>query len=198
MSSDPDLLANLHTNLPDKDEAYRLVGAYCMLLSVPAPLTTTDNKVEWMYCPSDRHAIQAALETMYSAPSFYVGVHRVSPHRLATVLMAFALAEIFTRGSFSTAACYFSSASSLLTMPKLHFMVQHSLAAVECLHMMVTFLFSTGQPGSAKAAWPLLGMCIRVGCALGLHRDASSWGVMGQEKTQRERLWWECLTYDML
>ncbi|ORY28183.1 fungal-specific transcription factor domain-domain-containing protein [Naematelia encephala] len=191
VASDQSLLSSLHNKLPSKEGAYELARTYYI-------------RVEWMYCPTDRRAIYATLETIYSAPSLYVGVHRIGPHRLATLLMVFALGSIFSLGgsfatpSLPTADYYFSAASSLLTVPKMHFMIQHSLAAVECLHMMVTFLFTTGQPEAAKAAWPLLGVCIRLACGMGLHRDSGTWGLSGKDKEERERLWWECLTYDML
>lgn len=154
-----------------------------------------------MYCPTDRHAIDETVQTIYNASSRYRGGHRVAPHRLATLLMIFALAEVFTsrnQSRSSPALRYFAAASTLLSLPKANFLVHHSLAAVECLHLMVSFLFATGQQESAKAAWPLLGSCVRLACGLGLHRDAATWGLNNRQKNQRGKLWWDCLTYDIL
>lgn len=77
-------------------------------------------------------------------------------------------------------------------------MIHHSLAAVESLHLMISYLFATGRPDAAKAAWPFLGTCVKLACAIGLHKDSGRWGMMGRDEEQKERLWWECQTYDML
>ncbi len=154
--------------------------------------------MEWMYSPTDRQALHLAVETIYAAKDLYSGVHRIAPHRLASLLMTFALAIAFSSNIGSESALYFSAASSLLTIPKSHFMMRHSLASIECLHMMVTYLFTTGQTDAAKAAWPLLGTCVRLACGMGLHKDSGTWGLNGRDRHERERLWWECLTYDML
>jgi len=153
-----------------------------------------------MYVPSDRIEMSKALRTIYSAQTVHLGIHRVAPHRLATVLLAFALALKFSSSVAALSPAYlFSAASALLTTPKMHFMVEHSLASVECLHMMVSFLFTTGDSTSAKAAWIVLGLAIRLAFAMGLHRDSSKWGVVaGPAKREKDRLWWELMTYDML
>ena len=39
---------------------------------------------------------------------------------------------------------------------------------------------------------------MRLACAAGLHRDSGKWSMSGKAKEQREKLWWECWTYDML
>lgn len=153
-----------------------------------------------MYSPTDRDAIAASLETIHAAETTAVGTHRVAPHRLASLLIALALGDLFTtpRNSKHDHRQLFSAASALITIPTNHYMVNHSLAAVETLHMMVTYLFTTGRPDAAKAAWPLLGACVRLACAVGLHRDSGKWGLSGKEREKRDRLWWECMTYDML
>ena len=158
-----------------------------------------DLHVEWMYVPTDRRAVSMALETIYSANTIYNGIHRISPHRLATVLLVFALGTTFSANPCAASSSYyFSSASALLTLSNTHFLVRHSLAAIECLHMMVSYLFTTGDSTAAKAAWPVLGICVRLACGMGLHRDSGTWGLAGRDKAERERLWWEIVTYDML
>ena len=154
-----------------------------------------------MYAPTDRLSIEETLETVYSS-SHQLGIHSVAPHRLATFFIAIALGSMFADAASGLTyldhhRC-FAAACALLTLPKHHFMVRHSLASVEALHMAVSYLFSTHQPESAKAAWPLLGVCIRTACAMGLHRDASKWGLKDVEAEKRQRLWWDCVTYDLL
>ncbi|RXK39802.1 hypothetical protein M231_02995 [Tremella mesenterica] len=187
MASDPSVLMHMHEVMPPKSGALALLQIYY-------------TRVEWMYTPTDRRAIASTLETIYTPASIITGLHNVPPHRLATFLMALALGHVFADHTSPApqAQRLFSIASALLTLPRHHFMVKHSTAAVECLHMMVSFLFSTHQPEAGKAAWPLLGTCIRIACAVGLHRDGTRWGLAGVEKENRERLWWECMTYDLL
>lgn len=165
------------------------------------PDLTPDELVGWMYCPLDAEAVRAALETIYNGEHephlLRSRLLQVAPHRLATVLMMFALGLLFGTDSVETRP-YLNAATALLTLPDQHFMVHHSLAAVETLHMMVTYLFGIGNSDSAKAAWPLLGLAVRTACAMGLHRDASKWGLGPAQLNNRSRIWWECATYDIL
>lgn len=151
-----------------------------------------------MYTPVDGQAVTAVLESIYSAKSLHAGIHRVAPHRLASLVMIFALAHVFSFRPSSTHVRYYDAAWALLTIPGQNFFMRHSLAAVETLHLMVTYLFGTGRSDAARAAWPLLGLCVRTACAIGLHRDSAAWGLGGDAKVARDRLWWECATYDIL
>ena len=163
MSADPNVLAHVHELIPSKDVAQALVRTYCernirceIIKKVQTLMEKDCNavtRVEWMYCPSDRPSIETNLALIFSAPSLHLGTHRIAPHRLATILLVFALGHIFSDGQLTNInhRQLFSTASALLTIPKHHFMIRHTLAAVECLHMMVTYLFSTGRPDAAKA-----------------------------------------------
>lgn len=155
----------------------------------------------WMYCPLDNTAVLAALGIIYrgdldpaSLRSRLVGI---SPHRLATIMMVFALAMLFSVRDGDTRR-YFNAATALLTVPDKHFMVRHSIEAVECLHMMVSYLFGLGHGDAAKAAWPVLGLAVRTACALGMHREGSRWGLTLEQRENRSRIWYECATYDIL
>ena len=77
-------------------------------------------------------------------------------------------------------------------------MVRQTFAAVECLHMMITYLFLSGHPESAKSAWTMLGMAIRLICAMGLVRNCAKWRVEEKERARRERITWELVSYDLL
>lgn len=140
----------------------------------------------------------SALNGIYEAETIGIGLRRTHPHRLATVALALALGEVFQPNQHRRAFQLFSAASALLTTKSAHYLAASSIASIEALHMMVTFLFATGQPSAAKAAWPLLGQCMRLACALGLHRDCGDWGISGSDKTHRDTLAWECITYDIL
>lgn len=158
----------------------------------------TDDLVEWMYHPVDRFAVGHILEGIYNNSSINEAIHHIPPHRLATVLMVLALGMVFSDRPMAQSAALFNAASALLCVPERHFMVRHSMAAVETLHMMVSYLFNVGHSDGTKAAWQILGMCTRIACSIGLHRDASEWGLSVEQQEHRRVLWWECTTYDVL
>ena len=142
----------------------------------------------------------SAVSTIYSAPSIGTGIRHVNPARLATLLLAICLGRLFADRTCDAGSSLplFHAASSLLCHPSSHYLTRNSLAVVEALHMMVSFLFALGDPEAAKAAWPTLGLCVRLASAMGLHRDSRRWGYFCEGRDQRERLWWECFTYDIL
>jgi hypothetical protein len=151
-----------------------------------------------MYTPTHKVELRSAVTGIYEAETVGIGLRRTHPHRLATVALALALGDLFQPHGHRRAFQLFSAASALLTTKSAHYLAASSIASIEVLHMMVTFLFATGQPSAAKAAWPLLGQCMRLACALGLHRDCAEWGISGSDKTHRNTLAWECITYDIL
>lgn len=157
-----------------------------------------DTRVEWMYSPSNSEAVRATKERIFATAPIATAIRQAHPHRLASLVMAFALGSIFTHTNHEVLYSWFANAWRLLNLPASHHLSTPSIAAVETLHMMVTFLFATGRPKAAKAAWPMLGSCIRVACSLGLHRDSGRFGVTGPSKDHRDRLAWECISYDVL
>lgn len=174
----------------------------CVLLAVMstarASADTAVSRVEWMYRPTNRLAMSAAISDIYAFNDKSLNVRASDPHRLSTVLMAIALGKVFSDNPEPNHEQLFVWACGMLTLPDYHFLVCHSLASVETLHMMVSYLLAKGEPSAAKAAWITCGLAVRTAAALGLHRDTSRWGLSGQDKEIRERLWWECFTYDVL
>lgn len=150
-----------------------------------------------MYRPIENDTVSKVLELIYSGPPVREQIHRVPPHRLASVMMVFALALCY-EGHRPESAKYFNAASALLCVPERHFMVRHSVAAVETLHLMVSYTFNNSHPDGAKAAWPILGLCIRLANSIGLHRDQGEWGLSEAQKEHHAVLWWESMTYEIL
>lgn len=160
-------------------------------------LLTSADVAEWMYRPIENDTVSKVLELIYSGPPVREQIHRVPPHRLASVMMVFALALAY-EGQRPESAKYFNAASALLCVPERHFMVRHSVAAVETLHLMVSYTFNNSHPDGAKAAWPILGLCIRLANSIGLHRDQGEWGLSEAQKEHHAVLWWESMTYEIL
>ncbi|BEJ00626.1 hypothetical protein CcaverHIS631_0504830 [Cutaneotrichosporon cavernicola] len=185
VASDRAVLGGVHELFPPVEQALELLQVY-------------DDQVEWMYRPADRPAISAVLESIYSAPSLKEQIHHVPPHRLASVLMILALGLSFLGRPMTQTIPLFNAASALLCVPERHFMVRHSLASVETLHMMVSYLLGLPHSDGPKAAWQILGLCVRTAGSIGLHRDSEQWGLSSEQQALRAQLWWECVTYDIL
>ena len=155
-------------------------------------------RLEWAYCPLNHQASYATVESVYASPQRSKAIQDIPKHRLASVFMAMALGRVFSDSNRTASDRLFDAASALLTDPDHHFLVQPTLASIETLHMMVSYLFAVGRARSTRAAWSLLGTSVRLACSMGLHKDPSSWGITEKEKGIRQRLWWELFSYDVL
>lgn len=185
MSSDPHVLAAIPAILPTSEEAEVLLGAYA-------------NDIAWMYHPTSQQSLRHDLSVLYRTSDTVACVQDLHPHRLAALFAVFALAEIFTTARSHRGILFFNTSSALLTVNPHNFLCQPTLGAVEALHTMVSFLFCLGDRDGAKAAWPLLGLCLRTAQSMGLHKDASKWGMAIVDAQERSRVFWETLTYDLL
>jgi hypothetical protein len=90
----------------------------------------------------------------------------------------------------------FNAASAWLFEGEDNVVYRPTIAACQALHLMVSFMFITGDERHSRSAWPLLGLQMRLCQSLGLHR-----GIRGGEKEVKEEaavLWWESYTYDLL
>ncbi|KAM0789787.1 hypothetical protein ACM66B_006639 [Microbotryomycetes sp. NB124-2] len=195
MSLSTDPFANLGEILP----AQWLADAY---------IETYFKDVDWMYCPCLRTTLEADLTLLYADPSsLQTRARSLHPHRLALLLSVFAIAVVFQRpigpgheenvGS-SMQNKYFNAASTLLAAAPHHFMSRPTVASVQTLHVMVSFLFCSGDREGAKGAWTLLGAAMRSAQSLGLHKNCDSWNLPSEETAERARTWWELFTYDLL
>ncbi|POY70520.1 hypothetical protein BMF94_6434 [Rhodotorula taiwanensis] len=165
--------------------------------------------VDWMYQPCSLPSIERDLCLLYAAKrplavtADYGGLH---PHRVAVLLLVFGLAETFTRPLIpanalrppSTSALYFNAATALLCASPCSFLSRPTVAAVKGLHLMVSYLFCSGNREGARSAWTLLGLASRAAQSLGLHKNCAQWDISAEEVEERSRVCWELLTYDLL
>ncbi|KAJ8295659.1 putative transcriptional regulatory protein C1F7.11c [Rhodotorula toruloides] len=162
-------------------------------------------EVDWMYQPCARTFVDSDLRQLYSGPSNTANPCCLHPHRLATLLTIFALAltfsqnlEIASRRRNPQATAFFNAAAALLTSPPYNFMSRPTVAAVKCLHLMVSYLFCSGDREGARSAWTILGLASRAAQALGLHKNCAAWGLSADVTEERARAWWEIFVYDLL
>jgi hypothetical protein len=96
----------------------------------------------------------------------------------------------------SSEVASFNAASAWLFEGEDNVIYHPTAAACQALHLMVSFMFITGDERHSRSAWPLLGLQMRLCQSLGLHRGK----VRGDEGEVRKAavLWWESYTYDLL
>ena len=83
---------------------------------------------------------------------------------------------------------YYSYAKTLLSASD--FMVKSSLAAVQTLHLMGTYLLNRKSTGG-DSYWPLLQMKMGIIKGMGLNRDGAKWGFSETLLNERRRTFWE-------
>ena len=169
--------------------------------------------VNWMYRPIDRVTASGLVNELYVARhSPAVARAAMHPHRLGLLAMVMALAYRFcepdairARSAFRTInrmaevkgnQC-FNAAAAWLFQGKDGAMYRPSVAACQAMHLMVSFLLMSGAEDNARAAWPLLGLQIRLCQSLGFHRGRADDACVDADDTLRI-LWWESYTYDLL
>lgn len=162
-----------------------------------------------MYRPVDRVTASGLVDELYAArDSPATRTSSMHSHRLGLLAMVMSLAYRFCeadsirpRSAFQTinrtsevkANRCFNAAAAWLFQGKDGAMYRPTVAACQAMHLMVSFLLMSGAEDNARAAWPLLGLEIRLCQSLGLHREQAD----DADDTLRI-LWWESYTYDLL
>lgn len=163
-----------------------------------------------MYCPIEDEAVIALRDQIYADPD-QRGRSGTSAHDLAIFFVILALGQLFAvsnpkedkesvayarLGAFRN----FNQASQLLSDPNKPLLLNVTTSACQCLHLMVTFLLVCGEKDQSHAAWPLLGLQVRLCQSIGLHQQALVSGREGSDTREFEkcRIWWESCTYDAL
>ncbi len=158
----------------------------------------SDEGVDWMYRPVEEITANEILESVYHTDSLENPPSQPHPHQMAVLLMMLALGQTFqnvengkhleNHRSFDS----FELSSHLLFGGQDNAMIRPTTTACQALHLMVSFLFITGDEDDSKSAWPLLGLQLRLCQSLGLHRGNA------QTSMSDSLLWWESYTYDLL
>lgn len=67
---------------------------------------------------------------------------------------------------------------------------------VQVFHLMALYLLHTQQLKGSDLAWPLLGLCLRMTQAMGLHVDGEAWDLDPEQLNDRRRQFWEIYSHD--
>ncbi|EKM50390.1 uncharacterized protein PHACADRAFT_263672 [Phanerochaete carnosa HHB-10118-sp] len=74
-----------------------------------------------------------------------------------------------------------------------------TIHAVQTFYLMAFYLFLSERHGSGVGTrWALMGLAVRLGISMGLHRDAGRWNVDPKEIQRRRQVFWELYTYEFL
>ncbi|KAF9478287.1 hypothetical protein BDN70DRAFT_880165 [Pholiota conissans] len=153
----------------------------------------------WMYNPI---SVDSFDSEVYS--SFYnqnVGQLQDDPllaHRLSLMFMILAIGSLMNTSipSYNVdAEKYHQLARAALFHHS--FFDNPTINAVQALFLMTFYLFLVDRHGTNSGArWAMMGLAVKVGQSIGLHRDSGKWKVDPVETTRRRELFWELFTYD--
>ncbi|KAF8972626.1 fungal-specific transcription factor domain-containing protein [Flammula alnicola] len=153
----------------------------------------------WMYNPIN---IESFDSEVYS--SFYnqnVGPIPDDPllaHRLSLMFMILAIGSLMNTSLPAynlDAEKYHQLARAALFHHS--FFDNPTINAVQALYLMTFYLFLVDRHGTSSGArWATMGLAVKVGQSIGLHRDSGKWKVDPVETTRRRELFWELFTYD--
>ncbi|KAH8093729.1 fungal-specific transcription factor domain-containing protein [Cristinia sonorae] len=74
-----------------------------------------------------------------------------------------------------------------------------TLNAVQALYLMAFYLFLVERHGTGVGSrWAFMGLAVKLGVSMGLHRDAGRWNVDFAEIQRRREAFWEIYSYDLL
>ncbi|CAO1638281.1 unnamed protein product [Parajaminaea phylloscopi] len=80
------------------------------------------------------------------------------------------------------------SASNCVTSP--------SSVGVQVFHLTALYLLHSQQMKGGDLVWPLLGLCLRMTQAMGLHVDGEAWDLDHEQLNDRRRQFWEIYCHD--
>jgi hypothetical protein len=71
-----------------------------------------------------------------------------------------------------------------------------SLATVQALVLLGTYVLNDNNGSGAESYWPLLGNAVKIAQAVGLHRDGEVFGLDARDVDERRKVYWELIEYD--
>ncbi|KXN81523.1 hypothetical protein AN958_04460 [Leucoagaricus sp. SymC.cos] len=153
----------------------------------------------WMYNPISMDTFDTQVHsTFYHSGTNQLADESALPHKLSLLFMVLAIGSLMNTSlpaynleaekyhQLARAALFHTS---IFDTPTLH--------AVQALYLMTFYLFLADRHGTASGArWAIMGIAVKVGQSIGLHRDSGRWKVDPAETQRRRELFWELFTYD--
>ncbi|KAG6867816.1 hypothetical protein C0993_010694 [Termitomyces sp. T159_Od127] len=153
----------------------------------------------WMYNPISQEAFDSQIYSHFYGPDPNIQFNDPqAAHRLSLLFMVLAIGSLVDTGlpaynleaeryhQLARAALF---SSSIFDEPTIH--------AVQALFLISFYMFLADRHGTSSGArWAIMGIAIKVGQSIGLHRDSGRWKVESSETQHRRELFWELFTYD--
>lgn len=153
----------------------------------------------WMYNPISVDAFDTQVFTpLYAQGPTTITDEPIHSHRLSLMFMVLAIGSLMNTSIPAynrDAEKYHQLARAALFNTTIF--DEPTINAVQALYLMVFYLFLADRHGTSSGArWAIMGIAVKVGQSIGLHRDSGRWKVDPQETQQRRELFWELFTYD--
>ncbi|THH32375.1 hypothetical protein EUX98_g1822 [Antrodiella citrinella] len=221
-----DRLANLRRVLPQ--EVLALAGFFPIAPNIPPTIDSELDKMDrlrslyWYLPPADeaaelRQIYYTHAAWMYNPISvaqfndhiFYQFYSPDAPpptddpllsHQLALMFMVLAIGSLMDikRPAYNIdAEKYHQLARAALFQSPIF--EEPTLNAVQALYLMAFYLFLVERHGTGVGSrWAFMGLAVKLGVSMGLHRDAGRWNVDFGEIQRRREAFWEIYSYDLL
>ncbi|KAI0820381.1 fungal-specific transcription factor domain-containing protein [Trametes gibbosa] len=181
-------LRSLFWYLPGVDEAAELRRIYFQ-------------HAAWMYNPVTMAQLnESAFNIFYDPHKAPDMDDPLLSHQLALLYMILAIGSLMdtTRPAYNVEAEKYHqlSRAALFQSPIFE---EPTLTAVQSLYLMAFYLFLSERHGSGVGSrWAFMGLAVKLGVSMGLHRDAGKWHISNDEVQRRRESFWELYSYDLL
>ncbi|KAI0741490.1 fungal-specific transcription factor domain-containing protein [Daedaleopsis nitida] len=181
-------LRSLFWYLPPLDEATELRNIYFQ-------------HAAWMYNPVTLAQLnESAFSQFYNPNATPQMEDPLMSHQLALMFMVLSIGSLMdiNRPAYNIEAeKYHQLARAALFQSPIF--EEPTLAAVQTLYLMAFYLFLSERYGSGVGSrWAFMGIAVKLGVSMGLHRDAGKWKVDAAEIQRRRESFWELYSYDLL
>ncbi|KAG6897388.1 hypothetical protein C0992_002051 [Termitomyces sp. T32_za158] len=157
------------------------------------------NHAAWMYNPISQEIFDSQIYSHFYGSD--TGIQSNDPqaaHRLSLLFMVLAIGCLVDTGLPAynlEAEKYHQLARAALFSSSIF--DEPTIQAVQALFLMSFYMFLADRHGNSSGArWAIMGVAIKLGQSIGLHRDSGRWKVESLETQHRRELFWELFTYD--
>ncbi|KAH9888914.1 fungal-specific transcription factor domain-containing protein [Cubamyces lactineus] len=181
-------LRSLFWYLPGVDEAAELRRIYFQ-------------HAAWMYNPvSQAQLNESAFHIFYNPNKAPDMEDPLLSHQLSLLYMVLAIGSLMdtSRPAYNVEAekYHHLARAALFQSPIFE---EPTLTAVQSLYLMAFYLFLSERHGSGVGSrWAFMGLAVKLGVSMGLHRDAGKWHISNDEVQRRRESFWELYSYDLL
>ncbi|PPQ65877.1 hypothetical protein CVT24_011208 [Panaeolus cyanescens] len=180
-------LRNLCWYLPPADRALHLRSTFY-------------THAAWMYNPINMETFDTEVYSHFYSPTDTASVNDEPyvAHRLSLMFIVLAIGALMD----TTLPAYNMEAEKYHQLARaalfqFDFFDDPTINAVQALFFMTYYLFLSDRNGSSSGArWVIMGIAVKVGQSIGLHRDSGKLTADSLETQHRRETFWELFTYD--